>query len=124
MSGIPLWGGCTGSSMAAALKLPTIPPANSSRKLGSSDGKRACGHTPHCSGILSRMILTVVTVTSKFGDKTLVSRGSRLLLLVASRSSSSWMSENATGEAGGKRGITIFTDAWVRARWRVKHVMF
>ena len=49
------------------------------------DGKRACGHTPHCSGILSRIILTVVTLTSKLGDKTLVSRGSRLLLLVASR---------------------------------------
>ena len=24
---------------------------------------------------------------------------------------------------GGEQGITIFTDAWVRARWRVKHIV-
>ena len=78
----------------------------------------------HCSGILSRIILTVVTLTSKLRDKTLVSRGSWLLLLVASRFVLIVdVRERDRRGRGGKQGITIFTDAWVRARWRVKHIV-
>ena len=57
-------------------------------------------------------------------DKTLVSRGSWLLLLVASRFVLIVdVRERDRRGTGGKQGITIFTDAWVRARWRVKHVV-
>ena len=78
---------------------------------------------PHCSGILSRIILTVVTLTSKLRDKTLVSRGSWLLLLVASRFVLIVDVRERDRRGRGETGHYDFTDAWVRARWRVKHIV-